>query len=94
MQDKGSGRIPRYIDAPITILIWDVDTFVPAFVLILLGVFSHNLFLFASIAVAYAWILAKYQKHFPRGVMSNIMHHWGVFPYSGYPDGYVKKFRG
>ena len=50
---RGQGRIPRYLDAPITILIWDVDVFVPAFALFLIGLFTHNLLLFLGLAGAY-----------------------------------------
>ncbi len=94
LENKGNGRIPRYLDAPITILIWDVDTFLPAFVFILLGVFTRHMLLFWGLAFVYAWGLTKYQQKFPRGIMSNIMHRYGIFTYKGYPDGYIKKFRG
>lgn len=91
---RGQGRIPRYLDAPITILIWDVDVFIPAFALFLIGLFTHNLLLFSGIAGGYIYIITLYQKKFPNGVMANIMHYWGVYKYKGYPDGYIHTFRG
>lgn len=91
---RGQGRIPRYLDAPITILIWDVDVFVPAFAMFLIGLFTRNLLLFLALACGYIYIVTLYQRKFPNGVMANIMHHWGLFPYKGYPDGFTKIFRG
>lgn len=92
--DRGKGRIPRYIDAPVTILIWDVDVFLPAFVLFLVGFFTRNFVTFSLLAAGYIYLITLYQKKFPRGLMDNILHKWGVVPYSGYPSGFITVFRG
>lgn len=91
---RGQGRIPRYLDAPITILIWDLDVFVPAAAMFLIGLFTHNLLLFLALSVGYIYVITLYQRKFPSGVMGNLMHYWGIYKYKGYPDGYIHTFRG
>jgi type IV conjugative transfer system protein TraL len=90
----GTGKIPRYLDAPITILLWDADVFMPAAMLFILGIFTHNFWLFTSFAGIYLYAMAHFQHHLPRGMVGNILHHYGLYPYSGYPDGAITVFRG
>lgn len=94
MAAKGTGRIPRYLDAPITILIWDADVFLPAAVLFVLGIFTRNFFTCAGIAVTYLYLMARCQNNLPRGMIGNVLHRTGLYPYAGYPDGAIKIFRG
>lgn len=91
---SGTGRIPRYLDAPITILIWDADVFIPAALLFVLGVFTRNFLLFTSFSVVYLYVMARCQNNLPRGMVGNILHRFGLYPYSGYPDGAIHRFRG
>jgi len=90
----GTGRIPRYLDAPVSVLIWDADIFVPAAMLFILGIFTRNFWLFSTIAVGYLYVMARCQSKLPRGMVGNVMHRFGLYPYAGYPDGAIKIFRG
>ena len=87
-------KIPRYLDAPITILLWDLDVFLPGAVIFIVGVITHNMLLFGGIAVAYLYAMTRVQGSLPRGMTSNIMHRYGIFPFAGYPDGSINTFRG
>lgn len=91
---SGTGRIPRYLDAPITILIWDADVFIPAALLFVIGVFTRNFLLFSAISVAYLYAMARCQNSLPRGMVGNVLHRLGLYPYEGYPDGAIRRFRG
>lgn len=90
----GTAKIPRYLDAPITILIWDADVFIPAALLFVLGIFTRNFWLFASFSAVYLYAMARCQNSLPRGMVGNILHRLGLYPYAGYPDGAIKVFRG
>lgn len=94
MAVKGNGRIPRYIDAPVTIFIWPVDIFIPAFIMVVIGVLVKQFFMFLILSFLYTYSITLYQKLFPRGITGNVLHTIGVYPYTGYPDGYTKIFRG
>ncbi|MDL2216345.1 type IV conjugative transfer system protein TraL [Desulfovibrio sp. OttesenSCG-928-M14] len=87
-------RIPRYLDSPITIIIWDVDIFLPGAVIFILGVFTHNMLLFGGMAVFYLYCMTRIQGSLPRGMMGNILHRFGIYPYKDYPDGFISTFRG
>lgn len=92
--DYSKGRIPRYLDAPLTILIWDIDIFLPAFALFLVGLFTHSFISFSILAALYIYFITLYQKSFPRGLMDNILHKFGLCPYKSYPSGFITIFRG
>jgi len=74
-------------------LFWDADVILPAVILFMVGVFTHNMLMCTSIAVLYVLLISKYQKKFPRGVARNVLHQFGM-PYKGYPDGFVRVLRG
>ena len=83
---RGQGRIPRYLDAPITILIWDVDVFVPAFAFSDRAV-PHNLLLFLGLAGAYMYTITLYQKKISK--RRKLMHHWGIIRYKAISCGFT-----
>ncbi len=87
-------KIPRYLDSPIQILIWDVDIFLPGALVFIIGVFTHNMVLFGLMAFGYLYMMTKLQHNLPRGMMNNILHKYGVYPYTRYPDGFIRVFRG
>ncbi len=83
---SGTGRIPRYLDAPITILIWDADVFIPAALLFVIGIFTRNFLLCSSVAVAYLYVMAKCQNSLPRGMVGNVLHRFGLCGIPGRGD--------
>jgi len=92
-QDNTTAWIPRYIDAPITLLFWDIDVFIPAAFLIVFGVYSGWFWSSILAAITYLWGVSRFKKKLARGVMDNVFHVLCLNPYRGYPSSFQNHFK-
>jgi conjugal transfer pilus assembly protein TraL len=77
--------IPRYVDEPVTLLLWRADEFVPFFLVIAFGMLLGQLFP----ALLLSWVLVRAYRRFrdnrPDGVVLDALYWYGLLQGYGVP---------
>lgn len=86
--------IPRHIDEPLTLLIWQADEFVPFFIVILSGMLMGQLF--AALIVSYFVLRAyrRFRDNRPDGIALDALYWWGILPTAAItrPNPWIRRF--
>lgn len=64
-------EIPQLVDAPLQILIWEIDELAPFFVMMMMGMVLERLFIFLILG----YLAIKYYRRFRDGRPDGIMYH-------------------
>jgi conjugal transfer pilus assembly protein TraL len=86
--------LPKYIDDPITLLIWSADEFVPFSAVLLIGMLMGQL----TMALIFSALVIKAYRRFrdnrPDGFPLHVAYWWGLLPSSAIsvPNPYIRKF--
>lgn len=83
-------RFPRYLNAPVQVLWWEVDQIALAAVAYAFGL-MYGWIVFSFLAVA-LWYYSSKKKLYPRGFLKHTLYFIGFIDFKGYPTFYEKVF--
>jgi conjugal transfer pilus assembly protein TraL len=72
--------LPRHIDAPKQILIWEFDEIVPILTALCFGVIIEQALLTTVAGIALARMYRKYKDTRPDGYVYHALYWWGFWP--------------
>ena len=87
-------QIPRHIDEPVTLLIWQADEFVPFFVVLMAGMLAGHLFLALVLACLSLKGYRRFKDQRPDGVALDLAYWWGLLPAQGHsrPNPWIRRY--
>lgn len=72
--------IPRQIDDPVTLLLWQADEFVPFFLVLMLGMLGGQLLIALLLAVATLRAYRRFRDQRPDGIARDAAYWAGLWP--------------
>ena len=86
--------LPKYIDDPITLLIWSADEFVPFAAVMLLGMLVGQLTLAAILSIGVIKAYRRFRDNRPDGYPLHALYWTGLLPNRGHsvPNPFLRNF--
>ena len=85
-------KIPRYIDDPEQLFIWEMDEAGVVAVIFCLGMLTHHLMLAIPLSILAGILYARLKKGKPRGFLRHFLYYHNVMDMKGLPPAYIKEF--
>jgi len=87
-------KLPKYIDDPITLLIWSADEFVPFTLVLLIGMLIGQLLVALLLSLVVIKFYRRYRESRPDGYIQHALYWLGL--YQGHirtrPNPYIRTF--
>lgn len=86
--------LPKYIDDPITLLIWSADEFVPFSAVLLIGMLIGQLTIALILSALVIKAYRRFRDNRPDGFPLHVAYWWGLLPSSALsvPNPYIRRF--
>lgn len=83
--------LPKTIDDPVKLLIWDIRDVVPFVVCIMIGILAGTLWPFLIVGFGLAYITRKMRDRRQDGWGLHFLYWIGLLPAKGCPNPYVRR---
>ena len=85
-------QIPRYIDDPEQLFLWEMDEAGLVAVIFCLGMLAHHLILAIPLCLLAGYLYGKFKKGKPRGFLLHFLYFHGIIELKKLPPSYIKEF--
>jgi len=85
-------KIPKSIDEPLKIVIWDIRDVVPAVVCIMTGILVGHIGPFLVIGFGVAWLNRKLRDRRQDGWGVHALYWMGLLPLKQLPNPFIRRF--
>ncbi len=80
-------KVPTYLNKPIMVLFWEVDTFILT-ILFLIFAITLSAWFWPMVGIA-PWGYEKIKSDFPKGFSVHVFYYAGLSGFEGYPDCFI-----
>jgi conjugal transfer pilus assembly protein TraL len=85
-------KISRYIDAPPTVLFWEIDEVIVFASCVLFGLLVDHLFFALILGAVVVKLLMTLKKSRAEGFFMHFLYWHGIMKLKGYPPSYIREF--
>lgn len=75
-------QIPRQIDEPPTVLLWNTDELAPIVLLHVIGIFTGNVLIMTALGFAASSLYKRFRDGHPDGYLQHLLYWIGLMPTS------------
>ncbi len=85
-------KIPKTIDDPIKLLIWDIRDIVPAVICLMVGILANQLGMFLLIGLAIGYASRKFREGRQEGWALQALYWIGLYPSTVLPNPFIRRY--
>ena len=85
-------KIPKSIDDPLKLLIWDIRDVIPAVACIMVGILVSHLWPFLVLGFGTGWLSRKFRDRRQDGWGLHSLYWMGLLPLKQLPNPFIRRF--